>query len=44
MAVDSGTSEGPYVGVHRMSALEFIARWLEHVSERLETRVRYYGA
>ena len=44
VAVDSGTSEGPYAGVHRMPALEFIARWLEHVPERYETRVRYYGA
>ena len=44
VAVDSGTSEGPYAGVHRMSALEFIARWLEHVPERYETRVRYDGA
>ena len=26
VAVDSGTSERPYAGVHRMSALEFIAR------------------
>ena len=44
VAVDSGTSEGPYAGVHRMNALECIARWLEHVPERYETRVRYYGA
>ena len=44
VAVDSGTREGPYAGVHRMSALEFIARWLDHVPERYETRVRYYGA
>ncbi len=35
---------GPYVGVHRMSALEFLARWADHVPERYETRVRYYGA
>ena len=44
VAVDSGTSEGPDAGVHRMSALEFIARGLEQVPERYETRVRYYGA
>ena len=44
VAMDSGTREGPYAGVHCMSALEIIARWLEHVPERYETRVRYYGA
>lgn len=27
VAVDSGTSEGPYAGVHRMSALERMQRW-----------------
>ena len=42
--MDSGTSEGLCAGVHRMSALEFIARWLDHVPERYETRVRSYGA
>ena len=42
--MDSGTREGPCAGVHRMPALEFIARWLDHVPERYETRVRYYGA
>lgn len=26
------------------SALEFIARWVDHVPDRYETRVRYYGA
>lgn len=40
----SDRNEGPYAGVHRFSALEFIARWLDHVPERYETRVRYYGA
>jgi hypothetical protein len=40
----SDAREGPYVGVHRMSALEFVARFLDHVPERYETRVRYYGA
>src|SRR5437867_5225996 len=35
----------PYsVGVHRLSALEFLARWVDHVPERYETRIRYYGA
>jgi hypothetical protein len=27
-----------------LSAVEFIARWMDHVPERYETRVRYYGA
>ncbi len=40
----SDRSDGPYAGVHRMSALEFVARWLDHVPDRYETRVRYYGA
>jgi hypothetical protein len=35
---------GPYVGVERMSALELLARWADHVPGRYETRVRYYGA
>ena len=26
-----------------MSALEFSARWVDHVSERYEVRVRYAG-
>jgi hypothetical protein len=33
---------GPYVGVERMSALEFLARWADHVPGRYETRIRYY--
>lgn len=40
----SDRGDGPYAGVHRMSALEFVARWADHVPERYETRVRYYGA
>jgi hypothetical protein len=36
--------DGPYAGVHRMGALEFIARWVDHVPERYEVRVRYAGA
>lgn len=35
---------GPYAGVHRMPALEFLARWVDHVPERYEVRVRYAGA
>jgi len=30
--------------VHRLSALEFLARWVDHVPERYETQIRYYGA
>ena len=37
-------TDGPYAGVHRMSALEFLARWVDHVPERYEVRVRYAGA
>jgi hypothetical protein len=40
----SDARDGPYVGVHRMTALEFLARWVDHVPERYETRIRYYGA
>jgi hypothetical protein len=36
--------KGPHAGVHRMSALEFLARWVDHVPERYEVRVRYAGA
>jgi hypothetical protein len=37
-------SDGPYAGVHRMMALEFVARWADHVPERYEVGVRYAGA
>ncbi|HEY3217404.1 MAG TPA: transposase [Candidatus Eisenbacteria bacterium] len=40
----SDRNQGPYAGVHRLSALEFLARWLDHVPERYEVRVRYSGA
>ena len=40
----SDRSDGPYAGTHRLSALEFLARWVDHVPDRYETRVRYYGA
>jgi hypothetical protein len=36
-------SEGPYPGIHRFSALEFIARRVDHVPERYQVRVRYAG-
>ena len=37
-------NDGPYAGTHHFAALEFLARWVDHVPERYETRVRYYGA
>ena len=37
-------NDGPYAGVHRMSALEFLARWVDHVPERYAVRVRCAGA
>jgi hypothetical protein len=37
-------NDDPYAGVHRMTALEFLARWVDHVPERYEVRVRYAGA
>lgn len=43
MELVSDRNEGPYAGVHRFSALEFIARWLD-VPERYEVRLRYSGA
>jgi len=36
--------DGPYAGEHRTTALEFLARWVDHVPERYEVRVRYCGA
>jgi hypothetical protein len=40
----SDATSGPYVGLHRLDALEFLARWVHHVPDHYETRVRYYGA
>jgi hypothetical protein len=37
-------NDGPYAGLHRMTALEFLARGVDHVPERYEVRVRYAGA
>jgi hypothetical protein len=37
-------ADGPHAGVHRMTALEFVARWADHVPERYEVRVRPAGA
>ena len=30
--------------IHRFTALEFLARWVDHVPDAYEPRVRYYGA
>ena len=40
----SDRSEGPYAGVHRFEAPEFIVRRVDHVPERYEVRARYAGA
>jgi len=40
----SDASEGPYAGVHRFAALEFLARLVDHIPGKGEVRVRYYGA
>lgn len=40
----SDASEGPYAGVHRFAALEFLARRVDHIPAKGEVRVRYYGA
>ena len=40
----SDRNDGPYAGIHRFPALEFLARWVDHVPDAYETRVRYYGA
>jgi hypothetical protein len=40
----SDRSDGPYAGIHRFTALEFIARWVDHVPERYAVRVRCSGA
>jgi hypothetical protein len=37
-------ADGPYAGVHRMAALEFLARWVDHVPDHYEVGVRYAGA
>lgn len=42
--IASDAASGPYAGVHRLDALEFLARWVTHVPDHYETRVRYYGA
>jgi hypothetical protein len=40
----SDRNDGPYAGVHRMTALAFLARGVDHVPERYEVRVRSAGA
>ena len=44
MELASDASEGPYAGVHRFAALEFLARLVDHIPGKGEVRVRYYGA
>jgi putative transposase len=40
----SDRNDGPCAGVHRLTALEFLARWVDHVPERYDVRARYAGA
>ena len=40
----SDASEGPYAGVHRMAAVAFLARLVNHIPAKGEVRRRYYGA
>ena len=40
----SDRSAGAFAGIHRFSALEFIARWVDHVPDAQEIPVRTYGA
>ena len=40
----SDAVDGPYVGVHRFAAVEFVARLVQHIPGKGEVRVRYYGA
>ena len=45
--VEGGTGRGPHRRplrrVHRMTALELLAHWVDHVPERYEARVRTLG-
>jgi len=43
-AAPRGASRDRGPAKHRLSALEFLARWVDHVPARYETRIRYYGA
>jgi hypothetical protein len=36
----SDAVEGPYAGVHRMAAVEFLARLVDHIPAKGEVRVR----
>jgi hypothetical protein len=40
----SDAVDGPYMGVHRFAAMEFLARLVQHIPAKGEVRVRYYGA
>ena len=42
--LSSDAVDGPYAGVHRMAAVEFVARLVQHIPGKGEVRVRYYGA
>ena len=37
-------NDGPCAGVNRMTALEFLAWWVDHVPEHYEVRMRHAGA
>jgi hypothetical protein len=42
--LSSDAVDGPYAGVHRMAAVEFVARLVQHIPGKGEVRVLYYGA
>ncbi len=42
--LSSDAVDGPYAGVHRMAAVAFVARLVQHIPGKGEVRVRYYGA
>ena len=40
----SDATDGPYAGVHRIAAVEFLARLVDHIPGKGEVCTRYYGA
>jgi hypothetical protein len=44
VGLSSDAVDGPYAGVHRFAAVEFVARLVQHIPGKGEVRVRYYGA
>ena len=42
--LSSDAREGPYAGVHRFAAVEFLARLVDHIPAKGEVRVSDYGA